>query len=166
MEKLGINPLLLVAQIVNFGIVLFLLKKFLYTPVVKVLDERKKKSEEIDEMHTKANDKVAGAQKEEQKIKKEAQTEAETIIANAKLQGEKEKEEIVKQGEKEVATMRAKLEQEFAREKQELVKELKAQAADLSVMVAEKILKDTLDETKQKTLVSKAIKDLEKVTLH
>src|SRR3989304_8800761 len=46
LRNFGIQPLLLAAQIVNFLIILFLLKKFFHKPIVKALDERKKRIEE------------------------------------------------------------------------------------------------------------------------
>jgi len=45
-NQFGINPLLLLAQVVNFAVLLFILKRFLYKPILKVLEERKKRIEE------------------------------------------------------------------------------------------------------------------------
>ena len=45
-KQFGINPILLAAQVVNFIVLLFIFKKLLYKPILKVLDERKKKIEE------------------------------------------------------------------------------------------------------------------------
>ena len=42
MEKLGIEPQLLLAQLVNFGIIIFVLSKFLYKPILDMLEKRKK----------------------------------------------------------------------------------------------------------------------------
>ena len=46
MEKLGIEPILLLTQVINFTILVVVLTKFLYKPILKMLDERKKKIEE------------------------------------------------------------------------------------------------------------------------
>ena len=46
LKEFGIQPTLLIAQIVNFLIILFILKKFFYKPIIKLLDDRKKKIEE------------------------------------------------------------------------------------------------------------------------
>ena len=45
LENFGVEPVLLLAQIVNFAILLFILKRFLYKPILKVLEERKNKIE-------------------------------------------------------------------------------------------------------------------------
>jgi len=45
LKEFGIQPTLLLAQIVNFLIILFVLKKFFYKPIIKVLDARKKRIE-------------------------------------------------------------------------------------------------------------------------
>ena len=46
LKNFGIQPTLLLAQIVNFTIILFVLKKFFYKPITKVLEERKRRIEE------------------------------------------------------------------------------------------------------------------------
>ena len=45
-ESFGIQPTLLLAQIVNFLIILFLLQKFFYKPIFKMFEDRKKRIEE------------------------------------------------------------------------------------------------------------------------
>ena len=45
LKDFGVNPILLLAQIVNFTVLLILLKKFFYKPILKVLEERKHKIE-------------------------------------------------------------------------------------------------------------------------
>jgi len=49
MEALGLDIRLLVAQLINFGLLIFLLNKFLYKPLIKMLDDRKKKIAEAAE---------------------------------------------------------------------------------------------------------------------
>ena len=46
LSQFGVKPILLAAQVVNFLILLFILKKFLYGPILKVLSERRKKIED------------------------------------------------------------------------------------------------------------------------
>lgn len=166
MEKLGINPLLLVAQIVNFVIILFLLKKYLYQPIIKILDDRKKKAEETERLNSEAVKKLEEIDNQGQKVSIDAKQEASKIIAQAKVQGQKEKEEITKKGKKELELLRKKLETEMEAEKKQMIKELKEQSAEMAVLVAEKVIHESLDEIKHRHLINSAIKDLEKVTWH
>ncbi|KKP86344.1 MAG: ATP synthase subunit b, partial [candidate division CPR3 bacterium GW2011_GWE2_35_7] len=84
MEKLGIQPILIIAQIVNFVILLLLLKKFLFKPILKVLDERKKKAEETEELNNEAGKKFLEATESEKNTISEAKKQADKIITQSK----------------------------------------------------------------------------------
>lgn len=166
MEKLGIQPILILAQVVNFVIILLLLKKFLYKPIIKVLDERKKKAEETDELHDQANKKLAEATDNGKKTAAQAKKEADKIIAQAKIEAQKEKEELLKKGQKELDAMRKKLESDIEADKKEMLKEIKKQSTEMAILIAEKVMQESLDHNKQKNLINQALKDLEKVSLN
>ena len=95
LNQFGVQPILLAAQVVNFLLVLLILKKFLYKPLLKVLDERRKKiedslknSEEIERRLNEITEKEAKAilraGKEGQKMIQEAGAIAAEIIEGAK----------------------------------------------------------------------------------
>lgn len=101
MEKLGINPIQLVAQLVNFGIILFVLKKFLYKPVLSLLEKRKqtiveniKLKDDLEKELAKLADKEANSAKKSKsdatkianEARKEGQNSAEKIIEKARLE--------------------------------------------------------------------------------
>jgi len=150
MEKLGIQPILIIAQIVNFVILLLLLKKFLFKPILKVLDERKKKAEETEELNNEAGKKFLEATESEKNTISEAKKQADKIITQSK----------------ELEIVRKKLESEIEADKKEMFKEIKRQSAEMAVLIAEKVMQESFDENKQKSLLNQAIKDLEKVSLH
>lgn len=104
LTALGINGKLLIAQIVNFLILLFILKRFLYRPIVEMLQNRKKtiaKSLEdakiierkLSETDTEAREKLAKAVNEAQRIideaKKQAASESQTTLEKAAEQAKK-----------------------------------------------------------------------------
>ena len=91
-KNFGLNPILLVAQIVNFLLVLFLLKKFLYKPVIDVLKKRQTTIKEGLEQAENARIKLEKVVIEEKNILRQAQLQSKSIIEDAK----KESEEIVK----------------------------------------------------------------------
>ena len=62
--------------------------------------------------------------------------------------------------------VRKKLESEIEADKKEMFKEIKRQSAEMAVLIAEKVMQESFDENKQKSLLNQAIKDLEKVSLH
>lgn len=110
LQQFGINPMLLAAQVVNFLILLFILKKFLYKPLLKVLDERRKKiedslksAEEIEKRLQETNETVdkmmIKASSDIQKMMDEAKKEIGIMKEEGKLQAESIASQIIKKGE-------------------------------------------------------------------
>jgi F-type H+-transporting ATPase subunit b len=111
MEALGLDVRLLVAQLINFGLLVFLLNKFLYKPLIKMLDDRKKKIAEAAENNTKIETQLAELKVQEAKVLKDAkdkvseerkiilssvETERQKILAEAKASAGRE---VAKAGE-------------------------------------------------------------------
>ncbi|MBI3342004.1 F0F1 ATP synthase subunit B [Candidatus Curtissbacteria bacterium] len=105
-KQFGIEPTLLLAQIVNFLIILFVLKKFFYKPIVKMLDERRttigeslKNAEEIEAKLKSTEEKTASilksAQDQSQKIIESAQDQATKIAENAQIEAKKSTEQTI-----------------------------------------------------------------------
>src|SRR3990167_6839778 len=84
-ENFGIQPTLLFAQIVNFVIILYLLKRFFYKPILKVLDERKKKIEESLRNADLIETKLQKTDENSKKIIADSQIQAQNLIQNASL---------------------------------------------------------------------------------
>jgi len=84
MESLGLDWKVFLAQIVNFGILLFVLKKVLYKPLMKLLDERNKA----------VNQAVTNSQTIENKLKK-IEEEEQKLLDRAKQRAKKEREELM-----------------------------------------------------------------------
>jgi F-type H+-transporting ATPase subunit b len=158
LSKLGIDWKLLIAQIVNFLVLLFVLWKFAYGPVLAMLEKRQKKIEkglvDADEAHKK----LAESAELQKEILRKARTEAKDIVEKAREQAEKSKSEIAveskAQAEKIIAGAKAEIEQE----KQKTIAEIKAEIGGLVVAATEKIIDEKMDEKKDKELIEKVIK--------
>ncbi|EKD90619.1 MAG: ATP synthase subunit b [uncultured bacterium] len=164
MEKIladfGIQPILLLAQVVNFLVLLFILKKLLYQPILKVLDERKKKIEqslidaqsiELKLVQTEEDreKKLAKASEEAKQILDEATKSANLVIEEAHLKASKDMEEILQKGQESINAERSKMHQEIREE-----------LADLIEVSLEKVAGKILTTKDQKELVQKTIKQL------
>jgi len=82
--KLGINPVLLLAQIINFLILLFLFKKFLYKPILGILEKRRNYILESMRKADEAVKKEKEMEKEREKKLRELRIKSEEIISKAK----------------------------------------------------------------------------------
>lgn len=86
LEKIGINPVSLIAQIINFGLLLFILSKLLYKPVLRLFDERAKKIAQglkAAEDSLKEKEKIEEMKKEEMKKNRQ---EMEKLLVQASQQ--------------------------------------------------------------------------------
>ncbi len=153
MEKLGIQLPLLITQIINFSIVLFVLSKFLYKPILKMLDERKQKIEDGLAWSEKAKQEEEKLLQKKQELLREARDEAKVIIDNAKKDGKRVKDEYLTDGKKELASLREKQMKEMEAKLNELSEQLTAQTVDIAAAMIKQILPQLLSEADQHKLV-------------
>src|SRR3989338_1873839 len=140
MEKLGLELPLLITQVVNFAILVFLLQKLLYKPVLKILEERRKKVEEGIELSAKAKEELQNAQNESATIIKKASLEAVNILNEAKKEASLEKQKIVESGKKEITNLRAKHEEELAERYTELSQQVSKDVIAIATVMVQKLL--------------------------
>jgi F-type H+-transporting ATPase subunit b len=156
-SKLGIDWKLLIAQIVNFLVLLFILWKFAYGPVLAMLEKRQKKIEKGLADADEAGKKLEESAEKQKEILKNARTEAKDIVEKAHIQAEKAKSEIASeakvQAEKIITIAKAEIEQE----KQKTIAEIKSEIGSLVVAATEKIVGEKIDEEKDRELIEKAI---------
>ncbi|MCX6766581.1 MAG: F0F1 ATP synthase subunit B [Candidatus Moranbacteria bacterium] len=157
LTKLGIDWKLLIAQIVNFLVLLFVLWKFAYGPIIAMLEKRQKKIEKGLKDAQDAHKKLAESEERQKEILKYARTEAKEIVEKSREQAEKAKSEIALeaklQSEKIITDAKAQIEQE----KQKTIAEIKSEIGSLVVAATEKIVGEKMDEKKDKELIEKSL---------
>lgn len=158
LNSFGVNGFLFIAQVVNFLIVLFLLKQFALGPILKLLQDRKKT---ITESLTNAEETKKLLEKTEQKEKevlKKAQTQAQEIISDAKKQSSILQSEAEVKAKERVEKIIVDAQKKIEDQTKIAEKQLATQVTKLSVEVIEKALKGFFDEKEQKSVVEKAVK--------
>ena len=152
-ENLGINVPLLIAQIVNFFLLLFILKKFVYKPVLNVLDERAQRVKKSMEDAKKIEDQVK--ENEKMRIEKLHSTEKEcgVILEKAKAEAEKTKQELLAYANMEVEKLINRGKEKLKEEKMKIIEELKQQMASVIVAASTKILERSVDKEDEKKLL-------------
>lgn len=162
MEKLGIEPRLLVAQIVNFAIIVVVLTKLLYKPILGMLEKRKAEIEEglkITERMRQEEEKLALRR---EKLITEARKEARIILEDAKKQGKDAEREIVANAHKEAAEIIEKAKREAAATHEALAGDIRAEAVELAGAMTKRLLASVLSPADQHTLIAKHIDALGK----
>ncbi|HEX8932363.1 MAG TPA: F0F1 ATP synthase subunit B, partial [Patescibacteria group bacterium] len=162
LQTFGVNWQLLIAQVINFLIVLYLLKRFLYKPVFNLL---KKREQTIKEGLAKADESkkaLAEAETKEKKIIKEAQDTAKKIVQDAKEQAIDVAKEIEERAKKQADRMLADAKVQIAIETKKAEQQLNQHISQLSIEILKKSLGNVFGEKEQAEIVTKAAKVLTK----
>jgi F-type H+-transporting ATPase subunit b len=152
---------LLFWMFVTFFIVLFLMKKFAWGPILKMIHEREETIENALNEAQKARQEIADMQSSNEKLLQEARMERDKILKEAREIREsmlnESKAKATAEYEKILATAKA----DIQTEKMAAINEMKNQVAVLSLEIAEKILRSELaSDQKQKDLVTKLASDI------
>lgn len=161
MDKLGIEVQYLLTQIVNFTIMVVILTKLLYKPILKALEERKKKIEEGLKAAESQKLEAEKWQKRHEELVAEAREEARVIIENAKKEGKKAKEEILDEGKKEVAALKVRMEKDLEAKFSEMSVKVAAKTVDIAATMVKKLIPHLLDDKAQHNLIERELKKLE-----
>lgn len=151
---------LIIWQIVGFSILLFILAKFAWKPILAALEEREKSIEDALKSAEIARNEMANLKAENEKIIHEAKLERDEMLLKATDTAKKIVEEAKDAAQVEGAKMLEAAKKAIETEKHAAMEEVKVQVAALSLSIAEKVLRKSLeDESKQKALVEEWIKE-------
>lgn len=164
MDKLGIEPSLLIAQIVNFIIIIIVLGKLLYKPILTTLEKRRKEIEEGLSLTQKMRVEEEKVKEKREKLLEQARVEAQAIIVEAKKQAKEKEKAILEEAGREAKEIIVKGKAEVDRLKESMAKDLRTHAIELSVAMAKRLLGSALKEKDKQEILEKHLKELE--TLH
>lgn len=146
---------------VSFSIILFLLKKFAWSPILGMIKEREESIEHALASAEKAKEEMKALQSSNERILAEARTERDSMLKDARDIREKMISEAKGIATKESERLLQAARENIQNEKMAAVTELKNQVAVLSIEIAEKILKSELSsDEKQKSLVKNLLQDV------
>jgi len=152
LEKLGIDWRLLIAQIVNFLILLTVLYKLLYKPVLKMLNDRTTRIEKSLADAAKIESNVKQADEERMQKIVEARKEAQKIIEEAKKEAEKVKQDLVAEARQEAEKILTAGKTQLEAEKENVLKGIRKEVAGLVIAGTEQVLQDIVDDNMHKAI--------------
>ncbi|HTW96503.1 MAG TPA: F0F1 ATP synthase subunit B [Candidatus Methylomirabilis sp.] len=153
----GLDIKILIAQLINFAILLFILWKFAYKPMFKILDDRKKKIETGIENAVKAEEKLKEIGEEEKKVMIQAKKEAAKILDEAKVMAEESRKKNIEKTKEEIGQLINQEKENMRLEKAEILKSINREVADLVVATVEKVIAEKMTGAKDEELIKKAI---------
>lgn len=162
LQALGLDGKLLAAQLINFFILFFLLRKFLYGPLVGLLEKRRlqieqsvKQAEEIEQQH-------AEFTVEHQKRLEKAKAEAAAIVNEAKQAADALRQEQLAATQTETDKMLRQAKEDIGRQKEQLLDELKQEVGALVVTTTAKVIGKHLDRDAEERLLKEAINEVKR----
>ena len=140
MEKLGINPGLLIAQIFNVVLLVILLTRYLYRPVLNMLNERTRRIQESLRETEQVKEQLARANQDYDQKLAQARQEAAGILGQAQERAKIQDAEIIAQARQEADRIRSEARELAVQERDQLMRDLKNQMADLVTATASRVL--------------------------
>ena len=154
---IGVNFWTALFTLLNFLALFFVAKKYLYKPVMDMIQTRQ---QEIDEMYADANaakDQARQLESEYQQKLSDATQTGEQIVKAAVARGQAREEEILRQASSEAAAMLDKATQDIALERQKAISDAKEEISDIALSIAEKVVGRELKDADQQALVDSFI---------
>jgi len=159
-EKLGIDWKLIVAQIVNFGLVLFLLYKFAYKPVLAALDKRKRMIEKSVKDAAKSEELLKEVELMKEKAFVSVKEKTAEMMDKAAKEAAHLKQEVLAEAAIEAKKLTDKAKAEIEARKKAMIKEAKTEITKMIVFGAAKILEREFSEKDQERLMEEAAKEI------
>ncbi len=146
--------------IITFVLLLVVLKKMAWKPILASLDEREKTIKQSLDQAQRLQGENARLAEEQKRILEAARAEAAGIVQNSREAAEVLRRQLEQAAQAEKARILASAQQEIETQKRQALAELRKTAADLSISVAEKLIRQNLDDSKNRALVDSLIAEV------
>ena len=146
MDALGINWPGLLTQVISFLILFILLKKFLYAPVVKMLEDRSEKIKSSLETAERVKQEAEKTTEVNESLMIKAREESQMLISEARDQAKKIKESEMEKSKEQIDTERKRALDEIKSEQEKIINNIRSEFSGLAISAAEKIVEREVTE--------------------
>lgn len=157
-----LDPGLFVWTIITFMVLFFVLAKFAWKPLIKMLQEREEMIRDSLDDAEKAKAELEHLNEESEAIMTKARAEAQTILANGKAAAEKVKEDTISKAKEQAIKILEKTEKQIQIEKDKAIIDIKQEVVNLSLSVAKKLINKNLNDADNKSLIEETLKKVNK----
>lgn len=157
-----LDPGLFVWTIITFMVLFFVLAKFAWKPLIKMLQEREEMIRDSLDDAEKAKTELEHLNEESEAIMTKARAEAQTILANGKAAAEKVKEDTIAKAKEQAIKILEKTEKQIQIEKDKAIIDIKQEVVNLSLSVAKKLINKNLNDADNKSLIEETLKKVNK----
>ena len=159
-QALGLDLRILLAQLFNFAILIFILWRFAYKPVFNILEERRQKIAKGIADADEAGLRLQKSTEDSKEMISNSRREASGIIEGAQKKAEVKYQEIVASAQDDIKKQIDSEMSKIKNEKDALISEVKAEVSELVVLSLEKFLKEKMDGEKDEKIIEKIVKEL------
>lgn len=156
----GIDWKILAAQIANFFILLFILKRFAYGPILRMLKKRREEIEKGLKFTKDAEDRLEQIGEEKEKVLKTARGEALSIVVQAENIAKVRRDEIAQEAVKKSETIVLEAKRVIAEEKAKMGDEVYKEAGELVRLAVAKVIGKIPSEERDSKLIQEALREL------
>lgn len=154
---LGVNWRLFVAQLINFLVVVFVLWRWAWKPLVKLLDDRSRRIEQSLADAKKIEEEMRRLNQTRANTLRDAEREAQAVITEARAVAAREREETIVRTRAEVDKTLRDAKEVIRAEKTTMLAEARAELADIVVAAAGKVLEEEIDDRRHRELAQRAL---------
>lgn len=156
-----LDPGLFVWTILTFLLLVFVLAKFAWKPLLKMLQDREDMVRSSLEDAEKAKSELERLNEESEAIMAKARSEAQSILADGKVAAEKVKDDIIAKSKEQANKIREDAGNQIQVEKDKAISEIKKEVVNLTLSVAEKLIQKNLSDADNKSLIEESLKKVQ-----
>lgn len=155
------DPGLLIWMLITFGVVFFILAKYGFPVVIKMVDERKAYIDNSLKAAREANEHLANVKQESEKVLAQAREEQGRILSEAAATRDRIIKDAQERAQREGQRLMDEVKKQIETEKESAIRDIRRQVAVLSVGIAEKIMRNKLaDEKEQTELIDRMLDEM------
>jgi F-type H+-transporting ATPase subunit b len=159
-ELLGVNPWTALFTLANTVALFLVLKKYLFKPVLKVIEDRQQEIDGIYKSADQAREQAQNMQAEYQQKLSAAQETSDRLVKEAVVRAQSREEEIIRQANQNASAILDKAAADIALEKKKAINDAKDEISGIALAIAGKVVGRELNEADQSNLIDHFIDEL------
>ena len=157
-----VTPGLYIWTIITFLLLFYVLARFAWKPLLKMLEERENLIKSSLDDAEKARQELEKINSESEVIISQARSEAQSILSDGKAAAEKIKDDTIAKAKDEASKIREDAKHQIQVEKDKAITDIKKEVVDLSISVAEKLINKNISEQDNSSLIEESLKKIKK----
>jgi len=160
-DLISVVPGLMVWTIIAFGITFFVLRRFAFGPIQKLIDERRDRIREALDEADKARQEARELRELTKQEREEAKAERERILDESRRQGQAQFEQARAQSDEDLKRRLEENKREIEAENRRMAEQIRRDVVELTLLAAEKVTGKSLDADDQRRLIDETIEEVD-----